>query len=188
MKTGVLALALLSLGAAATQTQDNPQHPLSAATSERLPYAAALHDFFFPTNTCSPPNMRIYKSTSSGGHDLSSMLAFKYPAARYCWMEFFSPPVPAWGRQVDVFTQSQVVDRCPSTSNYRKGHLGRLEIPAGGGKATWVMAFGNYLTSPRSPCPPAGTVEGFEFVGVGDNIDVKWTQGTGKGVRIMYTP
>ncbi|KAK5651925.1 hypothetical protein OQA88_11584 [Cercophora sp. LCS_1] len=136
MKTEFLSVGFLMLGALARQTDGGVQHPINAATSERLPYATALHDFFRPINTCSPPRLRVFKSTSSGGRDLSSMLTFKYPVARFCWIEFVSPPVPVWGRQVDAFTQPEPVDKCPSTSNFRKGHLGRLEIPVAGGKAT----------------------------------------------------
>jgi len=162
------------------------QRPFMA--SERQPTTAVIHDTYWggPSNSCNPSQLRVYKSTSSGGHDLTTMLTFKYPSGQYCWLEFYGPAISSGGRQVDVYTQWAYVDKCPSSGNNRDRNIGRLEIPAGGGKAKWIATYGNYLIGPGSPCPTSGKIEGIELVGVGDNEDIKWTQGSGKGVRVIY--
>lgn len=178
---------LLFVAVAVTASPLN-QIPLTV-TSERQPQAAIIHDSYWggPVNTCNQSTLRVFKSPSSGGHDLSTMLTFQYPGATNCWLEFDAPAVQRGGRQVDVYTQWAVVDQCPSTANNRDRNLGRLEIPESGGKATWVAVYGDYLVGPGSRCPTEGKIEGIEIVGVGDDQDLRWSQGSGKGVRVLFS-
>ncbi|KAK3358841.1 hypothetical protein B0T25DRAFT_514492 [Lasiosphaeria hispida] len=199
-KTLLLPLLLTATTAALPHhghDSDPAQQPLppgpsttttTGTTTELQPATAVLHDGFWgpPGNICSAKTLQIFKSTTSS-HPLSTMLKFQYPSAKYCWLDFEAPAVPAGtGREVDVFLQWAPVDTCPSEGNRRDAQVGRLEIPAGGGRAVWRAVYKEYLTSSRFPCPAAGKVEGIELVGVGDNEDIRWTQGKGKGVRILY--
>ncbi|KAK5660043.1 hypothetical protein OQA88_13512 [Cercophora sp. LCS_1] len=165
-------------------------NPLS--TNELAPSTAVIHDTHWSSqNTCTPPSCRVYKSPTSNGHDLTTMLTFKYPAGfagKQCWLEFFVPQggVGTGGHLVDIFRQWQPVETCPSQGNNRDIQLGRMEIPVGGGKAGWTERYSRYLTEPTK-CPVGGTIEGFEVVGVGDAEDVNWKQGVGVGVRVVYT-
>ncbi|KAK0720948.1 hypothetical protein B0H67DRAFT_609457 [Lasiosphaeris hirsuta] len=171
--------------------------PISSTTStpstskvlELQPATAVIHDGYWgpPGNTCGAKTLQIYKSPSSA-HALSTMLKFQYPSsAKYCWLEFVGPAVPAGsGREVDVFLQWAPVDACPSDGNRRDVQVGRLEIPVGGGKAVWKAVYKDYLTRTTFPCP-VGKVEGIELVGVGDSEDIRWVQGAGKGARVLYS-
>jgi len=182
-----IRLLILVAFVAATASPLN-QIPL-IATSERQPQAAVIHDNYWggPVNTCNQSTLRVYKSPSSGGHDLSTMLTFQYPSATNCWLEFNTPPVQRGSRFVDVYTQWAIVDQCPSTGNNRDRNLGRLEIPESGGKATWIAVYGDYLVGPNSPCPTQGKIEGIEMVGVGDDQDLRWSQSDGKGLRVLFS-
>lgn len=167
----------------------------AAAVNGRLPdgyvqpFASANHEFNPEKNTCNPSSLLIFREQTSR-RDTSAMLAFQHVRRTNCWLEFIAPSSPTGKKyQVDVFRQRQIVVSCPSTSNYRDLPLGRLDVPASGGLASWVpgSTSGDYLNQPgRSACPPAGSLEGFELVGVGQDVDIRWSAGQGYGLRIAY--
>ena len=66
----------------------------------------------------------------------------------------------------------------------RDEHVGRIHAPLGeaGDDATWEQAYEGW---PEIDCP-AGETLGLEFVGVGDEINVKWTETkTGPSFRVL---
>ncbi|KAL4892235.1 hypothetical protein BDV59DRAFT_202751 [Aspergillus ambiguus] len=63
----------------------------------------------------------------------------------------------------------------------RDKHVGRIHITAPG-TADWIQTYEGY---PEFECP-AGQVVGFEFVGVGDDVSVRWDIGvTGPRVQVV---
>lgn len=63
----------------------------------------------------------------------------------------------------------------------RDQHVGRIHVPKPG-TAEWVMS---YYGWPEFPCP-AGQLIGIEYVGVGDNVEIRWDIGvTGPRVQVL---
>jgi hypothetical protein len=63
--------------------------------------------------------------------------------------------------------------------------LGRLNVPAAAGTATWAAVYNGHLTA-KAPCAAVGTVEGIEIVAVGDDGEVTFPEAAGAGLRIRY--
>lgn len=161
----------------------------STIPPELLQTAAVLHDTHWSgQNTCNPSQCRVSKAPSNNGHDLTTMLTFSIPAdfsGKTCWLEFNLPSGPG-GKQVDIYRQWAPVSACPSQGNNRDLHLGRMTIPAGGGRLTWTDRYSGWMTGPGE-CPQRGQVFGVEIVGAGDEEEVAWRQAAGMGMRVMYT-
>ncbi|KAL2808256.1 hypothetical protein BJX63DRAFT_424772 [Aspergillus granulosus] len=85
-----------------------------------------------------------------------------------------------WDR--DVSTGSQTADVFTSVSPGRRDqHVGRIKVPKPG-SAEWIYTFGDV---PEFECP-AGELIGFEFVGVGDAVEIRWDIGvTGPRVLVL---
>ncbi|KAA8648090.1 hypothetical protein EYZ11_006164 [Aspergillus tanneri] len=63
----------------------------------------------------------------------------------------------------------------------RDVHTGRIKVTAPG-QAEWVLSYDGY---PEFDCP-AGTMAGFEFVGVYDEVAIRWDIGvTGPRVQVL---
>ncbi|PLB51281.1 hypothetical protein P170DRAFT_425526 [Aspergillus steynii IBT 23096] len=63
----------------------------------------------------------------------------------------------------------------------RDEHVGRIKVTAPG-VADWIMSYGGY---PEFDCP-AGEMAGFEFVGVSDEVAIRWDIGvTGPRVQVL---
>ncbi|KAH8429375.1 uncharacterized protein LDX57_007039 [Aspergillus melleus] len=63
----------------------------------------------------------------------------------------------------------------------RDEHIGRIKVAAPG-VAEWVMSYDGY---PEFDCP-AGEMAGFEFVGVNDQVAIRWDIGvTGPRVQVL---
>ncbi|KAK4448885.1 hypothetical protein QBC34DRAFT_438664 [Podospora aff. communis PSN243] len=166
------------------------QIPLHIARNEMPPFAWGYHETTpQPNNTCKPSEMRIFRQRSS--KDIYAMYGFTFPSkSSSCWLEFYFPPSSQTGRRyLNVHTQLSVVSSCPSDSARQNDHIGKLEIPAGGGWATWVETFGDHLNKPgRSKCPT--TAEGGYLLRAADeNADLKWKQETGSpaGLWLVFT-
>lgn len=185
MLTSHILYLLAPLAALALPSPAGPNGPKPL---ELQPSKIILHDTHWDVqNVCDPGLCRAYKSPTSNGHDLTTLLTFSYPAGfkgKTCWLEFATPAV-SQGGTVDIFTQWSPVNTCPSMGNNRDMQLGRMSVPWGGGKATWTDTWNGYLTKP-GPCKVAGTVEGFEVVGAGDFVNVTWKQLPAMGLKIMY--
>ncbi|KAL2859899.1 uncharacterized protein BJX67DRAFT_368529 [Aspergillus lucknowensis] len=85
-----------------------------------------------------------------------------------------------WDR--DVSTGSQTADVFSSVSpGNRDQHHGRVVVPKPG-SAEWVLAMHGM---PDFECP-AGELIGFEFVGVGEEVGIRWDIGaTGPRVQVL---
>ncbi|KAL2826648.1 hypothetical protein BDW59DRAFT_160836 [Aspergillus cavernicola] len=85
-----------------------------------------------------------------------------------------------WDR--DVSTGSQTADVFTSVNpGNRDQHVGRVYVPKPG-SAEWVFA---YQGLPTFKCP-AGELTGFEFVGVGDEVEIRWDIGvTGPRIQVL---
>ncbi|KAK3681380.1 hypothetical protein B0T22DRAFT_304613 [Podospora appendiculata] len=190
-----LLLAIPSLALPAPEPvpcrRGDPLDPRGCLAFELQPSAIVVHDVWWAgQNVCNPGTCKVTKSPTSGGHDLTTMFTFTYPAAvanRQCWLEFSVPAgasVSA-GAKVDVFRQWRPVSACPSQGNNRDVQLGKMVVGAAGGRATWEATYNSYLTA-KGPCAAPGTVEGIEIVAVGDAEEVLWQQGAGVGVKVVY--
>ncbi|KAK3327059.1 hypothetical protein B0T19DRAFT_484236 [Cercophora scortea] len=186
----LLALPALALPAPEpAPCKRDPLNPRGCLTFELQPTSIVVHDVW-GQNICNPGTCKVTKSPTSGGHDMTTMFTFTYPAAvanRQCWLEFAVPTsaTVSAGAKVDVFRQWQPVSTCPSQGNNRDVQLGRMVVGAAGGRATWEATYNTYLTA-KGPCAAPGTVEGIEIVGVGDLEEVLWQQGAGVGVKVVY--
>jgi hypothetical protein len=119
-------------------------------------------------------------------------VTFTYPAAaqnKQCQLEFHLPAnaSPAGSKKIDVFSSIKPAPG-PTTGwspgNQRDKHIGRLSVVPGGA-ATWDSAQKPSLAF-KTPCKAPGTVEAFEFVGVGDFDLINWSPSLGYGPRIVY--
>lgn len=172
----------------AAVARPNPAGPNGPKPLELQPSKVILHDTHWTGgNTCDPGLCQAYKAPTDGDHELTTLLTFTYPPnfnGKTCWLEFTSPSV-SQGGMVDVFTQWSPVNTCPSMANNRDQDLGRMSVPWGGGKATWIETYNGYMTAP-GPCKKAGAVEGFEVAGAGDFVNITWMQLPGMGLRVLY--
>lgn len=85
-----------------------------------------------------------------------------------------------WDR--DVSTGSQTADVFNSVNPGTRGeYVGRVRLPKPG-SAEWISSSDK---APEFPCP-AGALIGFEFVGAGDEVAVRWDIGaTGPRVQVQ---
>lgn len=119
-------------------------------------------------------------------------MTFTYPAAaksKQCQLEFHLPANanPAGSKKIDVFSSIKPAPGPTGTwapGNQRNNHIGRLSVVAGGA-ATWDATYGTSLAV-KLPCKAPGTVEAFEFVGVGDFDSINWSPASRYGPRIIY--
>ncbi|KXX75740.1 hypothetical protein MMYC01_207120 [Madurella mycetomatis] len=173
-----------------------PAEISARATGEIQPDNVVFHSLSWGAwpNWCSNPNTWafLYRMTQGGEYGQSGLYSFTVPqaaAGAQCSLEFNYVPGGLSnnnGVQVDVFS-TRGPGSCAGTTytNNRDQHLGRLNIPAGGGKATWAATYSQYLTS-KQLCE-VGKQHNIELVPVGDDTYVSFPQGTGQGVRLAYT-
>lgn len=91
--------------------------------------------------------------------------------------------------QIDIFTTSAPAPyTCPIASwppgNQRDQHLGRMEVVSSGGRTwgVWGERASGFLTRPTA-CEAFGAGRrGFEVVGVGEEVLVRWSGEGGLGV------
>lgn len=175
----------------------------SSNTPAPLPPSGTSSSYFSPSNTwqysvhngaiaAAPSLVEIYKSTGNGGKDQSALVTFTYPAAaqsKQCQLEFHLPAnaSPAGSKKIDVYSSIKPAPG-PTTGwspgNQRDQHVGRLSVVPGGA-ATWDSAQKPSLAF-KTPCKAPGTVEAFEFVGVGDFDSINWNPSLQYGPRIVY--
>ncbi|KAH6974699.1 hypothetical protein EDB80DRAFT_595353, partial [Ilyonectria destructans] len=99
--------------------------------------------------------------------------------------------VSTGSKKLDVFTYSDPPNGVQAFSaadaarwaeiKSRDNHVGRIIAPKPG-NATWETSFQGW---PNIPCP-AGQLIGVEYVGVGDNVKVRWDIGvTGPRFQVL---
>ncbi|KAK3331857.1 hypothetical protein B0T19DRAFT_482259 [Cercophora scortea] len=126
---------------------------------------------------CTNTGGLVSKSPTNGGNDTTTLITFTYPpesAGKSCTLQFFlaGPDVTLDGTgQIDVFSSLAPAPGCTDTwppGNGRNIQLGRWNVETSE-YATWDC----YLTEPTT-CAAPGTVEAYEYVGVGDYDLVQW--------------
>lgn len=167
----------------------NPEPPTNAFT----PKATYNYDVGTGAIYCDPLWNLITKADTDNGHHITTLLTFEYPAAtagKTCQFGFHLAATDVLagdnGGVIDLFSSLAPAPGCTSSwppGNQRNVHLGRLK-PQLGGDAVFTDKFTTYLTEP-TPCPPPGTIEAYELVGVYDNVDVEW-QPSVSGPFIAY--
>ncbi|KAK0733192.1 hypothetical protein B0T26DRAFT_683086 [Lasiosphaeria miniovina] len=130
-----------------------------------------------------------------GGNDISTLVTFTFPSdidftSKTCQLQFSLWPEDsvAGTAQVDLFSSLAPAD-CTSgsekdmVSNQRGAHLGRLAVSPGM-LTRWISNEGGSA----APCPPAGSVLGYELAPVGDEDGVEWDATTAKarGLFLQY--
>ncbi|KAH7006736.1 hypothetical protein EDB82DRAFT_439151 [Fusarium venenatum] len=174
-----------------------------STTTPKLSPPSGSSSYFSPSDTwqysvhngaiaAAPNFVEIYKSTGNGGKDQSALVTFTYPVAakgRQCQLEFHLPAEasPAGSKKIQVFSSNKPAPGPTSSwapGNQRGNHVGTLSVVAGGA-ATWDSAQKPSLAF-KTPCKAPGTVEAFEFVGVGDFNLINWSPLSGYGPRIVY--
>ncbi|KAK3682053.1 hypothetical protein B0T22DRAFT_444301 [Podospora appendiculata] len=130
---------------------------------------------------CTNTGGLVSKSHTNGGNDITTLITFTYPpesAGKTCTLQFFlaGPDVSLDGTgQIDVFSILAPAPGCTDSwppGNGRNIHLGRWNVDISQ-YATWDWTSSSYLTQPTT-CAAPGTVEAYEFVGVGDYDLVQW--------------
>ncbi|VUC36548.1 unnamed protein product [Clonostachys rosea] len=135
----------------------------------------------------------VDKSNTNRGQDLTTLMTFTYPpeaTGKKCQFFFGLHPddTLTGSKKLDLYTSNKPATASTTTwgpGNQRNIHLGRLNMISGG-EATWEGKYNGYLTD-KVDCKPAGTVEGFEVVGVYDTDRVSWNP-IYRGPRIVITP
>ncbi|KAM5354781.1 hypothetical protein ACJ41O_001427 [Fusarium nematophilum] len=134
----------------------------------------------------------IAKATWNNGNDITTLVTFTYPdeaEGHQCQFAFYldNGSTNHVSGKFDLFTSNSPAPG-PTTGwgpgNQRNIHLGRLTAHIDG-FATWDATYNAYLTE-KTDCKAAGTVEGFELVGVYDNDEISWDADVA-GPRIIYT-
>ncbi|KAK3682046.1 hypothetical protein B0T22DRAFT_521120 [Podospora appendiculata] len=180
-KTLLGSLSLLAL-AIAVATPEHAQRQLTIPSIS--PESIFTVDAATSTANCARSGL-VDKSHTDGGHELSTMVFYTYLLTSIV----DRPGSRLWGsRQLNVYTLNTRPMTCsvwwtPGTG--RNISLGRIEVDGSRPAARWLYHSSSYLTY-ASPCAPAGTVEGLEFVPVSEYDHVEWTQGQGYGVQIAY--
>ncbi|TDZ14156.1 hypothetical protein Cob_v012890 [Colletotrichum orbiculare MAFF 240422] len=187
----MFAKTLITLLLTAASTLAAPLETRQAPSTYFTP--SARYTYNVATGAITPSSTGlVHKFPSNAGQDVTTLLTFTYPAAaagKKCQFHFFTEPGSSevsGSRKLDVYTSTNPAPGATTgwgPGNQRNVNIGRLGIAASG-YATWDATFGAYLTAPTD-CKPAGTVEGFELVGVYDNDLVKWTP-PASGARIAY--
>ncbi|GES66510.1 hypothetical protein ATEIFO6365_0015005500 [Aspergillus terreus] len=132
--------------------------------------------------------------------ETTTIVTFDIPAdvaGRTCKLVFdlWDRDVSTGTQQADVFTATKptgaeraavsVETVSKQTAEFvvqsRDKHVGRIRVTAPG-TANWIQSYQGY---PEFECP-AGQMVGFEFVGAGDNMSLRWDIGvTGPRVQVV---
>ncbi|PTD06294.1 hypothetical protein FCULG_00011862 [Fusarium culmorum] len=201
--TSAVAAPLEARQETVTVTVTATECPGSTSTPKLSPPSGTSSSHFSPSDTwqysvhngaiaAAPSFVEIYKSTGNGGKDQSALVTFIYPPAakdKQCQLEFYLPPgaSPAGSKKIQVYSSNKTAPGPTSSwapGNQRGNHVGTLSVVAGGA-ATWDSAQNPSLAF-KTPCKAPGTVEAFEFVGVGDFDSINWSPSLGYGPQIVY--
>ncbi|EIT74523.1 hypothetical protein AO1008_05148 [Aspergillus oryzae 100-8] len=152
-----------------------------------------------------PQDQLLVVKNGNAADETTSIVTFNIPPAadgHKCKLLFdlWDRDVSSGSKQADVFTATRPTGASASDSDTgsvslqsvskevadvivqsRDEHVGRISVSAPG-TADWVLAYQGY---PEFDCP-AGQIVGFEFVGVGDEVAIRWDIGvTGPRVQIL---
>ncbi|OGM43288.1 hypothetical protein ABOM_008660 [Aspergillus bombycis] len=151
-----------------------------------------------------PQDQLLVVKNGNAADETTSIVTFDIPATaegHKCELLFDLWPrdVSTGSQQADVFTATKPTGASVSASDSgaslqsvskqvadvivqsRNEHAGRIYVPVPG-TADWVLAYQGY---PKFDCP-AGQMIGFEFVGVNDEVSIRWDIGvTGPRVQVL---
>jgi hypothetical protein len=180
MKLSILPLlATATLATAAAVPSAGDAHTLESR-QETIVWPEATYRYWISSGASKldPQDQLLVVKDRYPANESSTLTTFSIPpdvAGRTCKLNF-----DLWDR--DHSTGSQTLDVFTSVSpGHRDQHVGRIWVPKPGA-AEWVFSFHGL---PEFECP-AGEVIGFEFVGVGDAVEVRWDIGvTGPRVFVL---
>ncbi|KAL3467706.1 hypothetical protein BJX64DRAFT_247224 [Aspergillus heterothallicus] len=171
-------LPLLSLTTVATAAAVSTPNKNLAARQENILWPHRTYRYWISSGTYKedPQDQLLVVKDSFPHNESSTLVTWEIPpelTGRTCKLVF-----DLWDR--DVSTGSQTADVFTSVEPGRRDqHVGRIWVPKPG-SAEWVFAFGGL---PEFECP-AGELVGFEFVGVGDAVEIRWDIGV-TGPRVL---
>ncbi|KAL5332580.1 hypothetical protein BJX70DRAFT_407222 [Aspergillus crustosus] len=186
MKLSILSLLTLTSLSTATPAAvpvpaPIPQDPRQT-TAPTILYPHRTYRTWISTGTIKedPQDQLLVVKDSNPLNESSALTTFSIPpdtAGLRCLLV-----IDLWDR--DHSTGSQTVDVFTSIEPGRRDrHVGRVFLPRPG-RGMWVGVYG---WEEEFECP-AGEVIGFEFVGVGERVEVRWDIGvTGPLVYVLET-
>ncbi|KAE8358322.1 hypothetical protein BDV27DRAFT_137912 [Aspergillus caelatus] len=152
-----------------------------------------------------PQDQLLVVKNGNAADETTTIVTFNIPTTadgHKCKLLFdlWDRDVSSGSKQADVFTATRPTGASASDSNTqsvslqsvskevadvivqsREEHVGRISVSAPG-TADWVLAYQGY---PEFDCP-AGQMVGFEFVGVNDEVAIRWDIGvTGPRVQVL---
>lgn len=162
---------------------DNPRYTL-------LPETTSQYDVGTGAVTFNTGVGEVDKSTSNGGHDITSLVSFYIPwytAGYTCEVVFDLEPTASLSGTAGA---QAFMSRAPATvttstwpqGNQRDGHVGTLKALSGQ-RATWDLPAS---TRQFSCADAAGHLYGGELVPTGDNDHIGWTPGTDGPKIVVY--
>lgn len=168
-------ISLLTAAALATAS------PLSLSTrQDSIIWPYRTYRWFIRDGTTieDPQDQLLVVKDNNPAHESSALVTFQIAPdleGRTCKLI-----LDLWDRDVSTGTQTADVFNTVNPGN-RGEYLGRVHLPKPG-SAEWISSSEN---APEFPCP-AGALIGFEFVGAGDEVAVRWDIGaTGPRVQVL---
>ncbi|PKS05492.1 hypothetical protein jhhlp_008870 [Lomentospora prolificans] len=132
-----------------------------------------------------PQDQLLIVKNGNQAEETTTFVTFEFDqstAGKTCELlfELWDRDVSTGTQELDVFTYSDPpnprsfapADVATLTAKSRDVHVGRIQVPKPG-NATWIQSYQGW---PRIPCP-AGQLIGVEYVGAGDNVEVRWDIG-----------
>lgn len=179
-------LPLLVSGAAVSSAV--PTANARDATSTTL-YPAGTYRYWVETGNIvqDPQDQLLIVKNDKAADETTTIVTFDFDEStegKTCELlfELWDRDVSTGTKKLDVFTYSDPPSIAREFSaadvaewasiRSRDNHVGRIVAPKPG-NATWEMSYHGW---PRISCP-AGQLIGVEYVGVGDNVEVRWDIG-----------
>ncbi|KAM5386454.1 hypothetical protein ACJZ2D_000417 [Fusarium nematophilum] len=170
----------------------------NARALDNILYPAGTYRYWVNTGRIvqDPQDQLLIVKNGKAADETTTIVTFEFDQStrgKTCELifELWDRDVSTGTKTLDVFTYSDPPQAAKAFSaadaarwasiKSRDNHVGRIKVPKPG-NATWEMSFQGW---PKIPCP-AGQLIGVEYVGVGDNVKVRWDIGvTGPRFRVL---
>ncbi|CAI4213650.1 unnamed protein product [Parascedosporium putredinis] len=163
--------------AAAAVVSAAPAAPEARQINNNVVYPAATYRRWIQTGdmVLDPQDQLLIVKNGNAADETSTLVTFDFDAStagKTCELRF-----ELWDRDVPpnpntVSVEEGIAQLTAAAVKSRDHHVGRIVAPKPG-NATWVQAYDGW---PSIPCP-AGQLIAVEYVGVGDNVEVRWDIG-----------